>query len=378
MRVRMSPRFHEERGAVAVLVAICLLVLIGSAALAIDGGQLYSKRRHMQTASDSGALAAAQQCAEDGKTEADAVAASDSLATTNVPGAALDGTGFEVLQGACGVTSSGMLAVNYGGVQAKNLAPAIGSSASKVVHANATAIWGAAGAGAGVAPFSLHAGRLSECEIPPPDPDNPPTEDCKFYWNNNPDYIGQSLWTPLDLDKWNVVPSERCNGTDTNSLREWIAGSAPLVTLNFPEPTYVCNGSGLHKPAFEDLADRAGDTFMFPVNSPCAGTVVDPEIGPIMHGQIDSSSTATEVCPPVKPDKFDIVGFAQLEIVALWSGNDKEFATECAEFTVSPPYPAKKDPNSWCMIARWVGYTTGGSNPGGGSDFGVTAVGLTG
>jgi hypothetical protein len=373
--MRSSTRLQDERGAVAVLVAICLLVIIGSAALAIDGGQLYSKRRHMQTASDSAALAAAQQCAENGKTDADAIAAADALATTNVPGSALDAPGFEVLQGACGATSSGMLAVNYGGDQAKVLAPAIGSSNSKRVHADAVAIWGAAGGGAGVAPFSLHAGRLGTCDIPPADPDNPPTEDCKFYWNNGEDYVGQSQWTPLNLDQWNVVPSENCTATPTNDLRDWIAGTGPLLTLNYPDPTYVCNGSGGHTPAFRDLGDRAGDTFMFPVNSACAGTFVDPDLGPIMHGQIDRDGA--EACPPIKADKYDIIGFANLEVVAVWRGNDKEFETDCSDF-IGGAYPPKKDPNSWCLIAKWIGFTTGGTNPGGGGAFGVTAVGLTG
>lgn len=50
----------SDRGAAAILVAISALMLIGFAALAIDSGILFSDRRQQQSASDTGALAAAQ------------------------------------------------------------------------------------------------------------------------------------------------------------------------------------------------------------------------------------------------------------------------------------------------------------------------------
>lgn len=50
----------DDRGAVAVLVALCLVVLIGFAAIAVDSGIAYSDRRQQQSAADVGALAAVQ------------------------------------------------------------------------------------------------------------------------------------------------------------------------------------------------------------------------------------------------------------------------------------------------------------------------------
>ena len=50
----------SERGASAILVALALLVLMGFAAIAVDGGILFSDRRQQQSAADGGALAAAQ------------------------------------------------------------------------------------------------------------------------------------------------------------------------------------------------------------------------------------------------------------------------------------------------------------------------------
>ena len=49
----------RRHGAVAVQVAICLTVLLGVAALAVDGGILMAERRHAQAAADAAALAAA-------------------------------------------------------------------------------------------------------------------------------------------------------------------------------------------------------------------------------------------------------------------------------------------------------------------------------
>ena len=50
---------HSERGGAAILVAISLFVLVGFAALAIDGGLGFDQRRGTQNAADNAALAAA-------------------------------------------------------------------------------------------------------------------------------------------------------------------------------------------------------------------------------------------------------------------------------------------------------------------------------
>lgn len=50
----------SERGATVVIVAFCLVVLMGFAAVAVDSGVLFSDRRQQQSAADGGALAAIQ------------------------------------------------------------------------------------------------------------------------------------------------------------------------------------------------------------------------------------------------------------------------------------------------------------------------------
>lgn len=66
----------EERGAVLITVAISLLLLIGMAALAIDGGMAYNERRSTQSAADHAALAAAwAACLNEPNPEAAGIAA---------------------------------------------------------------------------------------------------------------------------------------------------------------------------------------------------------------------------------------------------------------------------------------------------------------
>jgi Putative Flp pilus-assembly TadE/G-like len=58
--VRLVTRIAGERGAVAVLVAILILPLVLLAAFAIDTGNWWTHKRHLQTQADAGAFAGAQ------------------------------------------------------------------------------------------------------------------------------------------------------------------------------------------------------------------------------------------------------------------------------------------------------------------------------
>jgi Flp pilus assembly protein TadG len=57
-------RLNEETdGAIAVLVAIMMVMLIGFGALAVDAGALFTERRELQSGADAGAFAVAEDCA---------------------------------------------------------------------------------------------------------------------------------------------------------------------------------------------------------------------------------------------------------------------------------------------------------------------------
>lgn len=53
----MSDKHTQEKGQVLVLITLAMVVLLGFTALAVDGGMLYSDRRHAQNAADAASLA---------------------------------------------------------------------------------------------------------------------------------------------------------------------------------------------------------------------------------------------------------------------------------------------------------------------------------
>jgi hypothetical protein len=57
-------KHDDERGAVSVLVAMLLVVLLGFGAIAVDVGMLYAERTQLRNGADAAALAIAQKCAK--------------------------------------------------------------------------------------------------------------------------------------------------------------------------------------------------------------------------------------------------------------------------------------------------------------------------
>ncbi len=65
MTTRPGPRpVDDEQGAVAIVVAVCLVVLLGLSSFAVDFGLAYSESRQVQTGVDAAALASAAAYAE--------------------------------------------------------------------------------------------------------------------------------------------------------------------------------------------------------------------------------------------------------------------------------------------------------------------------
>ncbi|CAH0163835.1 hypothetical protein SRABI26_01019 [Arthrobacter sp. Bi26] len=60
----LAVRADKERGGIAVIVALLMVVLLGFAAIAIDVGKLYSEQAQLQNGADSAALMVAQKCAK--------------------------------------------------------------------------------------------------------------------------------------------------------------------------------------------------------------------------------------------------------------------------------------------------------------------------
>lgn len=61
---RLASEGNDERGGIAVIVAILMVVLLGFAAISVDVAKLYSERAQLQNGADAAALMVAQKCAK--------------------------------------------------------------------------------------------------------------------------------------------------------------------------------------------------------------------------------------------------------------------------------------------------------------------------
>jgi Flp pilus assembly protein TadG len=133
-------RQDAERGAVAVMIVVLLVPLLGFAAIAVDVGALYAERARLQTAADAAALAVARDCARGDCGDPQATATD--LVEANIGAADAD----EPVLTTNTVTVTGNNPVEHW------FAPIIGHDASQV-SATATVAWGAPGGGTAALPL---------------------------------------------------------------------------------------------------------------------------------------------------------------------------------------------------------------------------------
>jgi hypothetical protein len=441
--VRVTHVRSDESGATIVIVVLCLTVFMGMLMLVVDVGGLLLDRREMVNGADAAALGAAQSCAGLPGVPIDEA---DALAAENINGdPSLTRLDFSILEGNC-PGPFGKLRVEYQVSSDLTFAPALGLADSSPVAAEATAMWGSAGASDNVVPLMLRMDQLQgNCQVP----NVPEGETCAFWYNNQPAELGNAQWGFLNLTQWDIAAGFNCSNPGTADRRDWINnGFGEILSLNYPAPTYVCADAGNSNATWPDIRDQIGKVLVFPVND--QGTQLP---GP----------------PPTTPDKYNVVGFASLKLVGLYNGNEEaaigtpgtpDQAVHCAgspisyEFTkadptvnlsaaiascessnggltvIEPPSlpgtegtdwrydsssnilewlkfagnnrktvdiglryvrpgtpgmpgqcePPERisDPNAKCLITEWVGFQFGGSNPGGGIDFGFSAVRLDG
>jgi Flp pilus assembly protein TadG len=334
MRMKRPSLARDERGVAAVMVAIALVAIIGMLALAVDLGFMEAKRRGMVGANDAAALAFAESCAlKRGLTDAEDQAVA--LATANVSDAA-EAEPYQ-MTGDC--DGSGSVTVHYKGQQNLFFAPIVGFDSSVTASATATAVWGPAGGAGNVIPLMLSMGRLTNCDIP----DAPIDTVCHFYVDNRPAGIGDAQWGLLNVQPdpsdpkfgWDVEDvNYQCPSFSESELRFIINNGSPdSLGIDYPDPTYVCRVPGAGTPAFRDVELLEGQARVFPVNDP--------------NGQILRGGAPAP--PPITPDFYDIVGFAQLLIENVMRGTDSDWDPNC---------PGAQNSNAWCLKVVWKGYST--------------------
>lgn len=306
-------RSGEESGAVAVIVALSLIAIFSMLVLVVDVGGLLLARRAMVNASDAAALAAAQSCASAEDT-LDPEAQADTYAADNVATAVTGTTNITEIVG-CDDEGNGHVSVEYLTQQDLFFAGVLGFGNTGDVRTAATAAWGAAAGGYAV-PIVLESGYLQGiCKIP----DGVSIGDtCAMYYNNGDSSLGDANWGFMNLEQWNVDSGENCHAAGSDDRGDWILNDYddPLVLNGAPpgsEPTYVCNDTGAGgninaNANWGNLVERmeTNPIVLFPVND-CGG-------------QLDKSGSVSP-CPST-PDKYDIIGFTRLKLIAVYEGND--------------------------------------------------------
>jgi hypothetical protein len=373
--LRRAP--NGEAGATLIIVALSLVALFGMMVLVVDVGSVLFVRRALVNSADAAALAAAQSCShKEGTAAADFQAGY--YADANHTGTVVAG-GYPQYWPSCDAPA-GLVTVRVTIDTPLFFAPVLGANPDTPVTTQATAVWGGAGAGEKVAPLMLSDHRLSDCRIPPDDPQNLPPEPCAFWWNNssngqnNPD-LANAEWGTLDLLNWDIDPVvTSCGNSTPPEFERWMLQGFPLplpIDSNFyggianDTHTYVCRGQGNFGAALDKDIQTAitnGEALYFPVNRQSTQIDKDENIcSPDLY--------ATTNCAV---DKYDIIGFAHLFVDALYKGNTDAALTACAH--VQPP--PQKDANARCMVTHWESYSSEGLIPREGDNFGVVPVAL--
>jgi len=381
MRQRIFRRAKQgEEGAVLVIVTLSLIALFGMMVLVVDVGSVLFARRAMVNAADAAALAAAQSCGKQ-EGQGEATIQAESYAVANQSGAEL-APGFPVYSPSCS-NPWGFVTVRVTTSRPLFFAPVLGLDPETPVVTEAMAAWGGAGAGEKVAPMMLSAGRLNDCEIPPPQGEVDPHR-CAFWWNNSPasdpEDLANAEWGTLDLLNWDITSPTQCNNSTPPQFEEWM-----LEGFFFPLPidsdiygatagdgrTYVCRGQGNFGNRLNNIINEAiaaGDPLYFPVNDPLTQIDVNGNDCP----PPDPTDPDAVVC---KVDKYNIIGFAKLTIVGIYKGNTSQAGLPFPDGCGHIP-EADRDANARCMIAEWTEYTPEGLNPQGGENFGLVPVAL--
>ncbi|WP_022887199.1 pilus assembly protein TadG-related protein [Glaciibacter superstes] len=153
MRRLTNDRFREERGGMAVIVALAMVALLAAVAVTVDVGAIYAERAQLQNGADAAALAIAEDCA--GGACGDPTATAQDLADSNAndDAATIEAVDFPAT-GAVHVTTSTREDGSNAGELALTFAPLLGIENAKV-EAEATAAWGSPTSGPAVLPLAF-------------------------------------------------------------------------------------------------------------------------------------------------------------------------------------------------------------------------------
>ncbi len=310
--MRMMRRVHsEERGAVMMIVAISLIVLLGMLVLTVDLGSMVSVRREMVRAADAAALAAAQECAmgPSGPFGGDPMQAATQIAATNHAGASVSSLTFDQ-PGECDsptIAGAKLVTVKLTTSVDMFFAPIFGVS-SGTVTAQATATWESPG----TVPIAIFLGPLEACKALWTDPT---VTECTIEYPM--DALGQPRWGVLGLtqDLWGKDADCSLSADWANSIING-GGIWPLPTP--PPPQWDCIDNGVQSSTWSLLPPN---TFWFPVVD------LDLSKGHVVPGGGGEPCTGADI-PTLQLQNKDcqitrawVIDFVKLKVLSSDPGN---------------------------------------------------------
>jgi Flp pilus assembly protein TadG len=138
---------RNERGAVAIMVALVMVPLLGFAALSLDVGGMWWEKQKLQTAADAGALAIAQDCGRSAPACNTFTTTAQTLANANHPGTPVTATVPD--------KTTSKVTVKTAAPRKHHFAPALGLRDSRDLTAQATVGWGAPSGGTALLPLTF-------------------------------------------------------------------------------------------------------------------------------------------------------------------------------------------------------------------------------
>ncbi len=340
----------EERGAVAFIVAISLIAVLGMVVLVFDLGRSVAIRRDMVNASDSAVLAAAQKCADPQYTGLDRLGSAQADASTLVGENATGATVTAFSADECdndSVITSGLKHVDLEStIDFQYFFAEIFGLNSGDVKTGAEAAWGPTQTAFGAAPIRIPITALAPCETQLGIDDNP---NCAFSFDNDPT---KSQWGFMNFpDGWpedGVGPPADCpNNGGAADIRAYLSGTGTPFEAQVPSPegyVWVCAGPGMDASAIEyiqNLIENAGPDGLiltFPVMAGAPDNVL----------QINGSQQALK-----------IIGFTVLQVTGAWHGNAPWNGSTADDHCTYPP--GTPGGSKFCIQTKWNG---GGIIPG--------------
>jgi Flp pilus assembly protein TadG len=251
--MRVSAR--DERGAVAVVVAILLVVLFGFAAFALDTGNAWQSRRHLITATDAAALAAAREFAlgQNGCAGTD-----DAMVGANFAGSSVEACTASTTSGPGYVTVRASHDVEW------NFARIFGLT-SGTIHSSTTAAWSNPLGLKGLRPLGLCANVPELADWLASGPTGPSGTVRIMYTKDHPDDCGGTA-----PGNWGVQDFNGGNNSN-NETRDWLENGYPDLVK---KGSWIPGNTGSFSNSLSSelsMLVSSGQSFTLPVFSSVTG-----------------------------------------------------------------------------------------------------------